>query len=593
MSAHDSTMPGNATATKPWLWQEAAGLLLLWLVIWLLVLPGMSSPLLLDDLDQLQHVQKFQSWKEVLKQDCYGLFRPIKNILYYAFHTNGQPPLGAWHAVNLAVYFAATAGVYFVLRSLLSTRTWAFVGACLWATSATQATTALWMSCVQISAAMFFTCLALRLHDRSWSGQLARWLPATLAMIFLAMASYETAVCVAPLCVLLDHYRGRRVFAKPALIRYVAIAAVTLAYLGIRFTQGAIYQATNPAFDPQLTSGQLFLSAPWFMWKHFSMWLFPFGRIEFLSAYLWGKSAPLWHLAVAWGFLIALIAAVFLTRKRLPLVSFGIAWFLIASLPSSNLIPVRSGPIEDYYLVFPSVGLVIAFVSAAAELARFALARRESTTRILAWSALAFLALWRAASGAYFFKQADLWTRPLDLYLSIVETRPLQIKAMNLAARDLYTAGDRANSAKLAGEAQATAPWDPSAQLILGSIACDEGRHDEAITRLNDCITVVKDRNLQDYANLRKGDAFSAKGDLVEARKAWLEILVRPASLQHFDATIRLAKLYHREGNREKAVQTLNKSKALHPARSAEIDAAIHAITAAHAPSQGNSPVAQ
>ncbi|MCW1884452.1 tetratricopeptide repeat protein [Luteolibacter flavescens] len=558
----------------PWTWQEIAALFLLCLVVLLLAAPGMGSALMLDDLDQLQHVQQFHSWKDVLKQDCYGLFRPIKNALYYAAHVNGTPSLTAWHSINLAAYLAATAGVYLFLRELIPARAWAFAGTCLWATSSTQATTAVWMSCVHISVAVFFTCLALRLHDRSWSGRTGRWLPATLLAMFLAMASYETAICVAPLCVLLDHHRGRRIFSKPALLRYSAIALVTAAYLGVRITQGATYQALNPAFDPALTGWQLSVSSPWFLWKHFSMWFFPFGRIEFVSAYLWGKSAPLWHLGLAWGFLAALIATVVFTRKRLPLVSFGLAWFLIASFPASNLIPVRSGPIEDYYLVFPSVGLAIALSGAAMALAKLVTSRREVVIRTVAITSLVVIAAGKIASGAYFHHQAGLWTRPLDLYLSIVATRPLQVQAMNLAARELYSRGDRSTAAMLAGEAQPLAPWHPSSQMILGAIACDEGRHEEAISRLTDCIAHLKGgSNLEDYCQLRLGDSLAALGKSAEAREAWVRILVRQSSPQHFDATLRLAGLYRREGNREKAIQTLQRSLSLHPERSAEIGA--------------------
>ena len=215
----------------------------------------------------------------------------------------------------------------------------------------------------------------------------------------------------------------------------------------------------------------------------------------------------------------------------------------------------------------------------AAHLTSRARSKPQPATRILLVSALAFMAVWRAASAAYFFKQADLWTRPMDLYLNIVATRPYQVQAMNLAARELYTSGDRDTAAKLATDAQALAPWHPSAQMILGSIACDEGRHAEAVDRLNECLArLIQESPLRDYSRLRKGDALMAQRKHSEARAAWLEILGNPNSIQHFDATVRLADLYCRNGNREKAVQTLRKSQSLHPEKSAEIETMLRGI---------------
>jgi len=60
--------------------------------------------------------------------------------------------------------------------------------------------------------------------------------------------------------------------------------------------------------------------------------------------------------------LIATLVAILLLRRRAPLVSFGLAWFVLAFSPVSNLVPIAN-PMADRYLYLPSAGLILALAA--------------------------------------------------------------------------------------------------------------------------------------------------------------------------------------------------------------------------------------
>jgi hypothetical protein len=557
--------------------------------------PGLRSPSFLDDQDHVAHVANLSGWKDTLGIDAFGMFRPFKNIVFYAFHRFGTPPPLLWHGIPLGFNFAAIAAVFALARRLTSSPGAGLTVAALWAFSATQTTTVLWMSCFHISLAACLLCLAVLQYDRSWDS--ARpWsvcLPACLVLSFLAMLSYETSVCIAPLCVATDAMRRRRIFSKPALIRYAALAAVTLGYIALRFQarSGSNVNPSNLGLDPEMPLWQLSVSAPWLMWRHFSMWFFPFGRLEFMSTYLWGKSASMLDLAAAWGFLLLLVTGCLFTLRRLPLFSFGIAWFLVASFPSSNFIPTKSGPIEDYYVVLPGVGLALAVAALLSETRKWiAIPQRASlrTGKLAATCLIGSILLLKLAGIPFFWHQASLWNDPARLFLSAAYGRPAQFQQKNLAARELVYRGDYVAAKQLIEESLADGPWLTNNYLLLGEIAVRSGDY-KAATGYFDRSQSLADSNqrFRDFIHLRRAEILLASGNLVGARDLLLPLLRRTESDEHFSATLMLADIYFRQGDREKAQKTLEKSATIHPEKRGEIEQVMLQLASQTSPPKG------
>jgi len=554
-------------------------------VVVALAWPGLKSPPFLDDLDHAAHVSNFSGWKETLGTDCFGLFRPFKNFVYYGFHRFGTPPPLLWHCLPLGLYLGAVASVFTLARRLTSSSVCGLAAAALWALSANQTTTVIWMACFNISLSVILVCLAVILYDRSWDSD-RPWrvcLPACLVVSFLALISYETSLCIAPVCVALDALRKRRIFSKPAITRYVALGAVTVGFLVMRVTVGGVTNANynNFSFDPEMPLWQLSVSAPWLMWRHFSMWFFPFGRVEFMSTYVWGKSASMLDLAAAWGFFLLLGTTWLITLRRLPLFAFGIAWFFLASFPSSNFVPLRSGPIEDYYVVVPGVGLALAVVAVLrAAFQRTATPQDASSTighKKLAATCLAgSLVVLKLAGVPLFWHQATLWNDPLRLYLYAAYDRPAQFQQKNLAARELIYRGDFVTAKTLVDESLADGPWYTINYLLLGEIAIRSGDY-KAAAEYFDRSQSMADSSVRfrEFIHIRRAKILVASGKLAEARDLLLPLLQHTEREQHYPATLMLADIYHQQGNQEKARQTLERSATIHPERLQEIQQVI------------------
>jgi cytochrome c-type biogenesis protein CcmH/NrfG len=541
--------------------------------------PGLKSEPFLDDLDHQAHVTSFSGWKDTLGTDCFGLFRPFKNIVYFGFHRFGTPSPLLWHMLPLGLYLGAVAAVFALSRRITASSTAGLVTAALWALSATQTTTALWMACFNISLSVILVCIAVILYDRSWESPRpwAVCLPACLVVSFLALISYETSLCIAPVCVAVDVLRKRPIFSKPAITRYLALGGVTIGFLVLRFVVGGVTNANynNFSFAPDMPLWQLSFSAPWLMWRHFSMWFFPFGRLEFASTYVWGKSASMVDLVAAWGFFLLLAGVWFYTLRRLPLLAFGIAWFFLATFPSSNFIPLRSGPIEDYYVVVPGIGLALAVVALLRAVRASMTAPRESSMgyQKLALTCLtACIIVLKLAGLPLFWHQATLWQNPLRLYLSVAYNRPAQFHQKTLAAQELIKLGEYQAAKTLVDESLSDGPWHIINYMLLGEIAFQAGDY-KAATGYFDRSQKMADASFRfrDFFDLRRAKILAASGKPTEARELLMPLLRRPAAEQHFHATLVLADIYHQQGDQEKARQTLEKSAAIHPDKRDEI----------------------
>lgn len=548
--------------------REIVALLGLLAIVCLLAYPGMSSPRLQDDNDQLTFVKRFTGWTDIFGPDAYGLFRPVKNLLFWI---SGDWSLGLWHGFNLGTFLFATACVYALLRRLLGGPGWALAGAAIWATCPTQVSAAVWMTCFNLNLAVAFGCLFLIAHDMAASGRNPRTAyVAGLAMLALAELCYESAVALPVLAVLVDLLRKRPVFARAAISRYGGYALVTLLYLGARSWLGGAHsvQQRNFGFAPDLESWQLAVSSAWIFWRHLAMWLLPPGRLEFCSTYLWGVSAPMWALAAAWGFLACYFAFIWSMWKRERWISIGLLWFFAAGFPSANFVPLYCGPVEDYYLIAPSVGLSIALLGGA-RLILSVKSRHAGRSRI-GWLCNGVLAVgiaWRALGLPLFWRQADLWREPAALYLHYEASRPAQYQLQALAARELLIAGDLKNAKAFAAESRATGPWLPLGAIVLGEIALFERDHDEAIARFEEgAARVAPASTVHDFCQLHKAEAQLARPETRRwARATLLPLLERPGGDYHVPAVELLVEFYLAENDRAKALNAVKKGLHYHP----------------------------
>lgn len=562
-----SKQPESRSKELLWL----AGLMLLVVV---LAWPGMSAPRILDDLIQLDHVAKFEGVSQCFTQpDGFGLFRPLKNLLFYAIHRSGSDSLFLWHSIHLATHLAAVLALYFLLRRLMGSWRWALATVALWALTPSLTVSAVWMSCANINLGLTFLAIFLLAHVRAQSPETSRGMSFLAGgLLFFSLFFYESLVIAAGLAFLCDRLILKQRLTRAHWLTYAVYGALTVAYLVLRHLASPAnsFAGSNPGFAPDMPAWQVFVAAPWFLMKHFLMWLFPIGRIEFVSSYLWGKSAGMGELAVSWLLVLGAAAGAVALWKRSPLLAFGILWFGVTSFPSSNLVPVFAGPIADYYLIIPSVGLAIALGAMAKGI--YSLRHHPDLNRPQLVAGVVLLALfgWRATYIPLAHQRSDLWNDPAALYLTVSEARPHQYLAKSFAATELYNRGLVKEAIVLSEEAISVAPWNSNAYLVAGLAHSRQGDLKLAASNLNQARRTAGLTAMQDRTALRElARIHISEKKFEEARNALLPLLETEYDHeQRIPAILLMSQIYQAQANHEKAVATLEKGLGLYPGES-------------------------
>ena len=547
-----------------------AGLAVILLAVVLCIWPGMHSPLFTDDVHQLDRSKAIANWTGIFDPDVFGYYRPVKNALFMIaapLKTN----LVAWHWIGLAAYLGATVGVFRIASICLGCGRLAWLATCIWALSPSCVSTAVWLSCANISIGIIFAACAFHFHERSAAKPAAWSFAASLFFFALSLLCYESLIAIPGVLFIRDLQQRRISVNRQTVIRYGAYSLVALAFLIIRheFSARAIgVDKLSAGFAPDTKAIHMSLSAPWFLWRHFLMWIFPFGTIELLGSYAWLRSASVASLVFGGFFLLSLLATAALTWKRYPLVAFGLLFFFVASIPSGNFVPCFNGPIYDAYVTIPSIGLAIAFATVCDLLVRqFKKRRRESGSLAFAVD-LGLLLIYRLpVCGAYFRYWARVWGNPVELMLLTAETRPLQSQAKGLASMLLFSAGYIEPAEIEATEVIREAPWDPTAKLTLARIARYRNdlpaaeKYYRSVLESPKGYKILKHPARFELAEILAGNPARRE----EVAGLLKEFLKSSNTSKHPQAIALLSLTYRGQGDMPKARATLERGLSLHP----------------------------
>jgi tetratricopeptide (TPR) repeat protein len=104
------------------------------------------------------------------------------------------------------------------------------------------------------------------------------------------------------------------------------------------------------------------------------------------------------------------------------MVAFGIVWYWIAFIPTSNLVPT-SIKMADRYQYVPSVGAILALLALVAAIAKSVRSRQKAVCVALAVLAFGY-AFWS-------YRRTQAWSGDVSLWSSAVETHPDNYFALN------------------------------------------------------------------------------------------------------------------------------------------------------------------
>jgi protein O-mannosyl-transferase len=169
--------------------------------------------------------------------------------------------------------------------------------------------------------------------------------------------------------------------------------------------------------------------------------------------------------------LLALSAAAWMYRRRMPLASYGWFVFLLLLAPTSSILPIKD-PVAERRIYFAMIGLLLIAVDF---LGRLKVERRALATGCAAVALL-------AAIGAH--ARAEVWSDPVLLWQDTVAKSPNKLRAHFQLAQAYYEAGRFELS--VAEFEQTGRMATPDYNLLVDwALAYDQlGRSDEAIAKL-------------------------------------------------------------------------------------------------------------
>lgn len=319
-----------------------------------------------DDDHQIIHVSSFTSVADTFSVDFLGFFRPVKNLIFYAWSSLFPDQYQVWRLTAVALFLGLIPIVYRFFGLFWKDQPYLqLFCTSLWACAPALTTVVSWISSTNILIGGYGFFLYFLYYEKSYRLDQAgkqnksyAWKLAALLMFAMACFSYEASV-TAPVLLGLKEFvlNQERLKEKRNWIFYGLSMLVLGLYLVLRKIHGGVATFEIATTIPSDSDFWVSLCSGWMYLYHAIRWLWPFGQQGILIMF-----NPDNHkiLVIVAAMLVAGIGVASLAfSKKAPKQFLGIGWFALALFPMANVIPLRNGPIADYYLFLPSVGLAI------------------------------------------------------------------------------------------------------------------------------------------------------------------------------------------------------------------------------------------
>ena len=346
----------------------------------------------------------------------------VRPVLYATFLLDhwlyGTAPVG-YHLLNVLLHLGSGLLIYRILTSVVSDdrSPVPFLTALVFLIHPIATETVTYISGRASGLMAFFYLLAFFFYNKASEQPenvkaRRRYLLAAVAAFLFAIGSKETAVTLPLILLLWDviirRLKGRFLhLARHAPFWIVVVLAVAWAWGHPRYTALAQFSLDiRPLWDNLLSE---FHALSYALGLFFTPWNQNFDH-----------DLPVFHSPTQWPLpfdLVLVVGAVvvsILLVRRLPLVSFGLAWFLIQLLPTT-IIP-RNDLLSERNLYLPVIGLLLAIVSLGWHLVQWLLVivRRPALVRIgsavLATALIVVLCLFTYQRNLLYRDRVLLWS---------------------------------------------------------------------------------------------------------------------------------------------------------------------------------------
>ena len=471
-----------------------------------------------DDLGLVVDNPAIKSWREAPRLPFRALlpsaeyFRPVQALTFLVdYHLWGLRPAG-FHLTNIVLHGAVSVLLYRLVARLFGSWHVGLATALLFAVHPVHTEAVAYVSGRTDPLAAMFMLAALL-----WTLEPRRPLLAAGAFA-LALLSRESSIVLlllVPLVLVAAGRADRRAagHGREIVARCVPFVAVAAAYGILRsLVVGRVVTREMSV----LSLGARLLTLPEVVLTYLGLLVAPIHLHMERSLSPASPADPRTWAALA--VLLAVGAASWALRRSAWPLAFGLAWFALALLPVSNVVPLATF-LAEHWLYVPSMGL---FLGVCWALTHAAPGRR---------SRLAILALLVAVYGARTARRNADWRDERTFLESTLEFAPNSARVHANLGRVYLAAGDVARAKVALARALELEPdhvraYD--AHLQLGLIAQQEGHYEDAMRHYRRAID-LNARPAGAYVNL--ASALQELGRVEEARRALEAALVADPSL--------------------------------------------------------------
>lgn len=502
----------------------------------------------------------------------YNFYRPVQMLTYMVDYSLwGLTPFG-YHLTSLLLHIAVAIALYFLVSIIFKSRAIAFFTSAIFTVHPLHTEAVSYIAGRADMLAGLFMLLFLIFYIKNLDFANPQFLIIAISSYILACLSKEYSLTVV-LLVFLYHYAFRK---KIKWSSMGAVLAVTLIYIFLKATVFNFPVVSKPS------SGALFARLPGFFiafGEYIRLLVLPFGLHMEYGSPLFKIYDPRVFAGIA--ALAAMIWVACKMRSKNDLIFFSIAWYILALLPVSNLLPINAF-MSEHWLYVPSMGI-------------FALAGygldylyEKRGLKFIALAALSCIVLFY---GALTVMQNGYWKDSITFYERTLKYSKDNGRIYSNLATEYMNEGQHEKAIEVYKKAVANMTDSAGAYNNLGIAYSNLGRNEEAISsykkaiELNPVFAEAYNNLGVSYSNAGRkdlarhsyrkaieinpayADAYNNLGsdsedplEAIDAYRKAIEINPRQAN-----AYYNLGRAYNAIGNTEEGMRMQNRARELDP----------------------------
>jgi len=333
-------------------------------------LNSFQNAFLWDDLYLIVDNPQIKQWRrlpELFSSDLFPrvmlshYYRPLQAVTYlFDYQLWGLQPLG-FHLTSTLVHAGTAVLFYWLVSALLADTRAALIAALLFAVHPVHTEAVTYISGRSDPLGAFFMLTSLLCFLRARQAPSFRWHSAAALAFLLALLAREAAVVLVGLMLLIaftlprtdEVERGKRWI--NLLLTSLSYGAALLAYGALRVA--AIGTASIPTETAQTPLAVRLLTMLQVVVQYLALLLVP------VNLHMEREVTPAGSvfdpLVLGAAVLVAgTLAVAWVCRRRAWPVTFGLAWFVVALIPVSNVVPLATY-MAEHWLYVPSMGLFL------------------------------------------------------------------------------------------------------------------------------------------------------------------------------------------------------------------------------------------